>query len=56
MTPTILGPASRPSRRRTLRLSGWATYSPMITPAASAIVVAAAAESCRMPSVSPADM
>ena len=56
MAPTIRGPASRPSSRRALRLTGWATYSPRITPAASAIVVAAAAESCRMPWVSPSDM
>src|SRR6478735_11585961 len=54
--PTGRGPASRSSILRALRVSGWATYSPMITPEASAIVVAAAALSCRIPRVSPSDM
>ena len=47
--PTRRGPASRFSSRRASRLSGWATYSPRITPDASAIATEIAVISARMP-------
>ena len=47
--PTRRGPASRLSSLRASRLSGWATYSPRITPEASAIATEIAVISARMP-------
>ena len=47
--PTRRGPASRLSSRRASRLSGWATYSPRITPDDSAIATEAAVISASSP-------